>query len=95
MSEFVFRGTTVLGSPTAIKAIAWRLSGSGTFSMRVYDLTNALEICEVTGLSSAVATIQDFGSLSNLPTGEAMWEVQAKVSSGGNRMAISGLEIQW
>ena len=93
--RFIFRGTTEMGVPTNIKAIAWRASGGGSVSIRIYDVTNVLVICEATGIADAVATIQDMGALSNLPVGEAIWEYQMTVSAGGTRARTSALEIQW
>ena len=95
VGQFIFRGTTEMGTPTNIKAIAWRASGAGSGSIRIYDSTNALVICEATGITDAAETIRDLGALSNLPASEAIWEYQIKVSAGGTKARTSALEIQW
>jgi hypothetical protein len=49
-----------------------------SFDVRIYDTTNINDICSIT-LSNELEGIIDFGLLSNLPTGEAMFECQARV----------------
>jgi len=89
-SEFIFRGTTALGTPTKIKVICDSVSGG---DVKIYDVTNAQTICEKTGISSASPSIFDLGTLSNLPAGEAIFEVQHKKVS--STMTTHGLSVQF
>jgi len=89
-SEFIFRGTTVLGTPTTIKAIC---DSTTSGDIKIYDVTNAQTICEKLGVSSATPAIFDLGTLSNLPTGEAIFEIQHRKDS--TTMTTHGLSIQF
>jgi len=93
ITRFIFKGTTKLGSPTNIKVIAHVKTAAKTGDVIIYDSTNANAICEVTGISSLVPTIIDLGTLSNLPSGEATFEVQAK--SPEEEVYVSGLIIEF
>ena len=79
--RFVFQGSTVTGTPTLIKIIAEVSSGS-TGSVRLFDATNSLVIAEKTGISSTTPSIVDMGTISNVPTGEAIFEIQLRNSLG-------------
>ena len=65
-----------------------------TSTIRIYDLTNTTIIGEVIGISNISSAIIDLGTLSNLPTGEVMFEVQAKDPSG-DEIRISGLIMEF
>jgi len=92
----IFRGSNVMGTPSAIKVLAWVDSGC-TCAIRVQDITNNKTICSnesITGTSEAIGSL---GAISNVPTGEALWEVQIyrKVGSGGSKVYCSLWEIQY
>lgn len=86
-----FAGTTKMGTPTNIKAIANVTAGTG--SMKIYDLTNAATIAENTSITGTTPAIIDLGTLSNLPTGEAIFEIQIKVTTGS--FEFSCVSIIW
>jgi len=94
LTRFIFKGTTKLGSPTNIKAIVHVKTAAKPGDVRIYDLTNANVICEVTGISSLVPILVDLGTLSNLPSGEAMFEVQAK-DPLADEVYVSGLILEF
>jgi len=94
LTSLIFKGTTILGSPTKIKAIIHVKTAAKPGDVRIYDLTNANAICEVTGISSLVPIVVDLGTLSNLPSGEAMFEVQAK-DPLADEVYVSGLIIEF
>ncbi len=91
-ARFPFAGTTVLGIPSLIKIIT-EVTGGGTGEIIIYDLTNALTIASVTGVAAMTTAYQSVGTLSNLPAGEAIFEVQLRVSAGGTTIRAGGLKI--
>jgi len=94
--RWIFRGTNVMGIPTAIKAIM-RVVNATSGEFRIYDLTNAQTICECT-TTSGTFVIVNSGTISNLPTGEAIFEIQLKCTSPGNPsgyVEVTGMVIQW
>lgn len=84
LSTLVWPGSDAVGVPVSIKANAF-VDGLGDVGdWRVYDVTNALAIGEVTGIVAIdVANIVDLGSLSNVSTGEAVWEIQGRETDQG------------
>lgn len=96
MGCLIFRGTTTLGTPSAIKAVAWVTSGV-TGGIRVYDVTNSQVICENASITNSGKAIISLGSLSNLPAGESLWEVQTKRVSGGgsDKVYTASVSIQF
>jgi len=93
VSELIFAGTTMLGTPTEIKAIL-EMTGATNMDIRIFDVTNALVIVEKLGNVVPIPTIVDLGALSNLPTGEAIWEVQLRRTggTGSSRARIHALQ---
>ncbi len=77
-SVFRFPGTDQEGAPDSFQVIAFRNGASGTYDLRLWDVTNSLTIAEKTGNSETTSTMIDIGTLSNLPTGPAIFEVQGK-----------------
>ena len=58
-TAMLWRGSTVMGTPTAIKMIAWdKADSDGT--VRIYDVTNSQVICSVAVTVNSY-TIVDFG----------------------------------
>ncbi len=69
--------------PVRIKALVEPESATRTFSIRVYDVTNSEVIAEATGLFGPISmSVFDLGALTNVPAGEAVWEIQLKRPSG-------------
>lgn len=94
MSHFIFQGSTLLGTPTRIDSLhSGQLVGT-TYSIRIYDTTNALVIAESTGLGgSTLFSISALGSLGNIPAGASVFEVQLKKDSGGGQAHLAGISI--
>ena len=90
LGKFIYLGSTDMGALTKIYAIISQDSG-GTTSIRIYDATNALTIAEVTGFNDTVSTIKDLGTISNLPTGLAIFEIQLKTSNSSKVVRISSV----
>lgn len=78
---FEFPGTAVAGTPSKFRVLTSRNGATGTAYVRLYDLTNSLEIALVS-YTSATMQFNEDTSLTNLPTGAAIFEVDLYVSSG-------------
>lgn len=89
----LFPGTTNWKTPTAIDLLAWRTSGTNSIGFRIEDVTNANVICSITGITDAVPTQQDMGTLSNLSAGEAVWEIQVLPAGNPGVGAIAAIHI--
>jgi hypothetical protein len=97
VSAFPFGGTAVIPSLSKINALIRRNGAATSVSIRIYDVTNAQVIAEATGITTLDETaITDLGTISNLPAGEATFEIQLlRVGgTGGARAFCAGLEIR-
>jgi hypothetical protein len=86
-TRIVFRGQNYVGMPYKIKMLASTTSSSA--SVRIYDVTNAKVICQKTDITGNASQIFDMGSITNIPSREAIWEVQAKING-----AIGGITVE-
>jgi hypothetical protein len=97
VAAFPFPGTAIIPSLSKINALVRRNGAATSVSIRIYDATNALVIAEATGITTLDETaITDLGTISNLPAGEATFEIQLlRVGGpGGARAFCAGLEIR-
>jgi hypothetical protein len=91
--SFTYSGT-IMFNLTSIHVIA-KHSSASDYSVRIYDLTNAKVICEITGQTNSVKAIKNMGTLSNLPTGESIWEIQGlRTGNGSNSCEIYGALLE-
>ena len=92
--SFIFKGTSALGTPTNIKALTKVVSTAG--KIRIYDATNANTICENTNISNTSLAIVDLGTISNLPSGEAIFEIQCDASGTKDEdLHLHGIAVQF
>lgn len=75
---FIYRGSDTVAIPGSIEAVVFKDIGAATMDIRIFDFTNAIVIAEMTGITDTIPTIQDLGTLSNIPAAQAIWEVQAR-----------------
>lgn len=103
ISRFVFPGTALTGSLTSIIANLFSSIAGVRGDIRVYDATNSLQIAQLIGSADLptnpgiAAALVNLGTLSNLPTGRAVFEVQIRrtVGSGGQEIRCSALDLEF
>ncbi len=98
VAQFIYRGTANEKALTRISALlSSNVIGGLQISARVQDITNALTICEATGIVTTT-TLQaaDLGIISNLPVGVAIFEVQFfwQTGAGVDRARIHGIHME-
>lgn len=97
MQRYRFLGTDILGDCKTADIIASVSDAARTGDFRIYDKTNAEVIFEKTGVSSqSEENVETDITVSNLSTGPAMWEIQAKIDSvsGGHYVTCSQVIIK-
>lgn len=77
---FVFAGTNI-HNPEVFRFIGSRSAASGSSNIRLYDETNALQIALINYTATGVAIYSS--ALTNLPTGQAVFSIQANRSGSG------------
>jgi len=84
-AKFPFQGTN--NRPKDINrfiTLIARVTAASSGDVKVFDATNALDIAEILGITNTTDTIFDMGAVSNLPTGQAIFEVQLRNDSSVN-----------
>lgn len=89
LAKFIFRGTIDAGTPSSISILAFTSAASG--DIRIFDSKNAQTIAEQS-FTNSVQEIIDMGAISNLPSDEAVFEIQGKKSGGGS-VSIAALQV--
>jgi hypothetical protein len=91
-AQFIYAGSTTVGPIIALKANIWKNSAIGaTGQIKIVDITNGLDIATLTGVENLFdATVLDLGTITNVPTGPAVFEVQMGRSAGANRVISLG-----
>lgn len=92
-SEFIFSGTNNIPvvSNRKIEIIA-SVDAGNQGDVRIFDATNANIIAEKTGISALTSTIFDMGTISNLPTTQAIFEIQLK-NNGTDKTMVNSILI--
>ena len=81
-------------TPTKIYVL-YEVDSGSTADIRFYDVTNSLQICEQTGLSSTSWVILDLGTLSNLSAAQSIWELQVLTSAANKNIRISSMHVEY
>lgn len=89
---FEFSGTDDVGSPTKISAVV-HIGGGTDMDIRIQDVTNVNTICEKINITNVTPTIHDLGTISNLPTGPAVFEIQFLGTGGGSKARCSNVNL--
>jgi hypothetical protein len=80
LTSFDFPGLNIWSDVSNIKIISLMEAGGDSYDVRIYDVTNNNLICSKT-LNNEYECISDLGSLSNLPSDESIFEIQAKINN--------------
>jgi hypothetical protein len=77
MAQSIWPGSDLVGVPPAINVNAYCDAATDLCAIKIYDATNALTVAEITGITATdLDTILDMGTLTNIATGESVWEWQ-------------------
>lgn len=86
-----FPGSTKVGIPTKIYVGSYISSGS--YTITIHDMTNDAQIAEVTGQSNTSMALIDMGTLSNIPEGQAIFQI--RMTFAGVTGYNAGGLIEW
>ncbi len=91
--RFRFPGSVLMPTATTAEFLVYSKDAGKTSKYQIYDLTNAVVICTITTTSASPVIITI--SLSNIPTAEALWEVQVmKAATNGADPRFEYLEVR-
>ena len=88
--SFKYQGSKRIGLINYIEVVAYKQSSVTSYDIRIYDKTNKTVLVEKTGITNSVAEAIDLGEITNIPTKNAILEIQARRvgGSGSNRVYI-------
>lgn len=93
LAHIPFPGSDRVGAVESIKIACQADSASGNYTVRIYDRTNSQTVCETTVAEDSDMAIVDLGTISNVPVGLAIWELQAKSSQNNRDIEIASILI--
>lgn len=79
---FKYQGSDNVGNIDYIEVVAYKDALPTSYDVRIYDSTNGTVLAESTGLTNTDEQIIDLGTISNIPSGPSLLEVQVKQSGG-------------
>lgn len=97
LASFIFGGTDEIGVITNININSW-VSNNGSVDVRLVCCGDGSVIAEKLGINSQLETnVVNMGTITNLPTGADIIEIQAKKVTGGgaSKARIGSLELQY
>lgn len=80
--KFIYDGSDSWGSISKIEALAWTENAAKPGDIRILDVTNSLVIAELLDFANETEDILDLGTISNVPTGSAVFHVQLRRPGG-------------
>ncbi|MDB4278922.1 hypothetical protein N9917_04910, partial [Deltaproteobacteria bacterium] len=83
-------GSDNVATPISIHVLVV-LSGGSSMDWRIYDSTNAAVIAEVTGQTNTAWMDINLGTLSNITTAGATWDIQGRCAGGGRKADIASV----
>jgi hypothetical protein len=92
MTRFYFQGSDKLGEIKRFTCVANSTIAGNSYDIRLFDITNSLEIAviSVSSPSNTTAEIQYTVSISNVPTEEAILEIQGRAAGPGKLQVSAG-----
>ncbi len=91
--RFMYPGSIDVGAPIAFDAVGAAESGKD-FQVRIFDLTNATVIAESAVLTNTSPEVVSFGTISNIPAAEAVFEIQCQ-SPGGGKGFMDSVSVEY
>lgn len=97
ISSFVYGGSTSWGNIVQILLLSENGSDTGNkkYDVRLYDATNATVIAEVLAIQYDGLGIQDLGTISNVPTGQAVFEVHVRKSGTISSVRMETISLRF
>lgn len=95
LGSFIYRGTLIDNIITAILAIVNTNSTTSTGQLRVFNFTNNTVIAEsaIFGPTNGTQIAINLGAISNLPTGQAIFQIQLRRASASDSAGIVTVQV--
>jgi hypothetical protein len=97
LAHFIYSGSNSIGDIIKINVNSW-VTGTSSCDIRFINKQNGDLICELFGVvSQDEFNIQDMGTITNLPTGPQVIEIQGRknTGAGSSKLRIGSVELQY
>ena len=91
LTTFNFPGTLKLNNITNIKIIGFMEEDGTSYDVKIRDMINVKDVC-TKNLTNETEAISDLGNITDLPIGESIFEIQAKIN-GSSVAYIKNINI--
>ena len=92
LASFIYDGSTLSGTPENFKILAWNKDAGKTSYIKLYDYTNDNDIAEIT-ITNNTRQIHITNTISNLPTGRAIFEIHGKSQEDRKKVYVSAAAL--
>ena len=86
--SFKYQGSERIGLINYIEVLSYKQSSITSYDVRIYDKTNKNVLVEKTGNSNNNVEVIDLGEITNIPTNNAILEIQARRVGGSGRNRV-------
>lgn len=94
LGSFYYPGKSLLKKITNVKLIGYMEESGVSFDVRLFDSTNT-KVIAGNNFSDVEENISDLGSVSNVPTDQAVFEVQAKTNGSDTVAYVKNVSIYY
>lgn len=84
VDHFIYPGASILPANVFRVLVNTQAESGVTYDVRLYDVTNGTEVAKVTGKNNTIPAISNMGTLSNIPAGDAQFEVHVIRTAGSD-----------
>lgn len=88
VDHFIYPGSTITASNVTRVLVNAQAESGVMYDVRLYDVSNGNEIAKVTGLTNETPGILSLGTVSNVPSSDAMFEIHIIRTAGSDPNGI-------
>lgn len=93
LTTFIYSGSDSIGTIDYIDILGYMDSSNTSYDVKIVNISNNTIIAEKTGLKNDTIQKIDMGTISNVPTSEAIFELQLKSNKNKKKSYITNIVI--
>jgi len=88
-----FAGTAHFGTPTGLRIVAQRSSGTDNCIVRIVDVGTGLTVAAINTITAGTPTIYTQNTLANLSAAETIWRLDISGGGAGTKIELFSLDL--
>ena len=88
-----FAGTTHFGTPTGLRVVAQRSSGTDNCVVRIVDVGTGLTVATINTINAGTPTIYTQNTLANLSAAVTVWRLDISGGGAGTKVELFSLDL--